>query len=346
MWKSWWKPRAAPDRNCKRPGLIDQRRAVRPWRRPNIVKEIFVNLKRFEVPRSKGGLCPMDDPLSWIETVIETSLQRGLGRQEALKLVYLLPEGLLSTADRALRSHKAAHRKNLSIGCQGVHWQDIQPGGNFGAFTGSLPATSAAVLGSTWALIGHSEERRAKRQVLEAYDPRVAADDEAAARANRAVDSLVQEEVQAALQAGLDVLLCVGEAAAERGDGPFSDQKPRIEGVLRAQLLDNLRGAGAYLKQRRVVIGYEPIWAIGPGKTPPGPDYIGFVSSYIKGVVRQALGFDPVVVYGGGLKEENAAAIAAVDTIGGGLVALTRFSGDIGFEVEGLQDIVQRVLEV
>jgi triosephosphate isomerase len=94
--------------------------------------------------------------------------------------------------------------------------------------------------------------------------------------------------------------------------------------------------------KRRVVIGYEPIWAIGPGKLPPGAGYIDFVSSAIKEVVARRFHFDPTVVYGGGLKEENAAMIASVPGIGGGLVALTQFSGDIGFYPEQLMKIIEK----
>ena len=56
-------------------------------------------------------------------------------------------------------------------------------------------------------------------------------------------------------------------------------------------------------------------------------------------------GFDPTVVYGGGLKEENAGMIAGIPTIGGGLVALTRFTGEIAFEPEGLVRIVGKYME-
>jgi len=92
------------------------------------------------------------------------------------------------------------------------------------------------------------------------------------------------------------------------------------------------------------VIGYEPVWAIGPGKTPPGKEYISFVSSFIKEVIQDELGFDPVVVYGGGLKVENAGMLSSIETVGGGLVALTRFTGEIGFEVEGLKRIIEEYI--
>jgi triosephosphate isomerase len=309
------------------------------------MREIYVNLKRFEVPKSKGGLCPTDDPIGWIESVIGESVDQGLGSMSGVDLVYLLSEGLVHAASETLHSYPEDQRSHLAVGCQGVHWEDVEPGGNFGAFTASLPATSAVALGSTWAIIGHSEERRAKRQVMEAYDPSIGSDEEAYLDASNAVDQLIQQEVQAALGAGLNALVCVGESAEERGEGTFEEQKPRIKKVLEAQLRTDFQGAESYLQERRIAIGYEPIWAIGPGRTPPGEAYISFVSAHIKEVVEEMLELDVSVVYGGGLKEENAAMIASIETIDGGLVALTRFTGDIGFDVAGLQGIVEKYVE-
>lgn len=309
------------------------------------MKEIYVNLKRFEVSRSLGGLCPEADPVKWIKTVIEDSVALGLGGNEALRLVYFLPESLIPTASDALAAAPAEKSKMLGIGCQGVHWDNITVGGNFGAFTSALPATSARNLGCTWAIIGHSEERRFKGQVMRMYDPAIDTNMEKMKQAADAVDALVQSEVQRALETGLNVLLCVGESAEERGEGTFEEQKPRIEAVLKEQLLVNLDGVKDYLGSQKIVIGYEPIWAIGPGKTPPGEAYISFVSSFIKAVVQENFGFEIPVVYGGGLKEENAEMIAGIVTIDGGLVALTRFSGEIGFDVPGLKGIVDKYLE-
>jgi len=308
------------------------------------MKEIYINLKRFEVPRKWGGLCPLDSPTTWIESVMEESVELGLGSLDELLLVYLLPEGLIHAATTKLNQYPGVETRMIGVGCQGVHWEDIRPGKNFGAFTSNLPASAARSLGSTWAIVGHSEERRAKLQVIQSYDPHVEDRAENRLRASQAVDQLVGEEVQCALGAGLNVLLCVGESAAQRGEGRFEAQQPRIEAVLKSQLLTNLQGVSDDLGERRVVIGYEPIWAIGPGKTPPGEEYISFISAYIQSVVRDKLNLELSIVYGGGLKEDNAGMIAGIETIDGGLVALTRFTGEIGFDVAGLKGIIEKYI--
>ena len=204
------------------------------------MKEIYVNLKRFDVPKSLGGLCPEENPVDWINGVVRDTIESGMGEHPGLKLVYFLPEGLIPEANKTLLSFPEDRRKMLAVGCQGVHWDDVTPGGNFGAFTTALPAAAAKTLGSTWAIIGHSEERRFKLQIMRSFDPGIDSDDALRAKAAKSVDRLVQAEVQAALKSGLNVLLCVGESAEERGDEDFDEQKPRIENVLREQLVTKL----------------------------------------------------------------------------------------------------------
>ena len=100
--------------------------------------------------------------------------------------------------------------------------------------------------------------------------------------------------------------------------GENADEQPRWQEVLKEQLTVGLEG----VDKSKVTIAYEPVWAIGPGKIPPDADYIRKIASYVKEVTD---GMD--VVYGGGLKTDNAKMLASVKEIDGGLIALTRFSG-------------------
>jgi len=85
-----------------------------------------------------------------------------------------------------------------------------------------------------------------------------------------------------------------------------------------------------------VVIAYEPVWSIGPGKTPAGREYITQIAGFVKECTG---GID--VVYGGGLKTDNAEMLAGIAEIDGGLIALTRFSGEIGFYPKEYLEIIR-----
>lgn len=306
--------------------------------------EIFINLKRFDVPKNLGGICPIENPKVWIKSIMKQSVKLGLGSLKDINITYLIPEALIISAIEELSTYPKGQTTGINVGCQGVYRENIKLGGNFGAFTTNLPAAAAKTIGCIWSIIGHSEERKDKLGIIEKYESYNKDKQDSTERASQTIDSLINQEVLCALDMGMNVLLCIGETAKERGNGTFEEQKSRIHKVLRSQLEIGLKGVNGYIPKNKIVIGYEPTWAIGPGKTPPDAGYIGFVSSYVKAAVKERYGFDPVVVYGGGLKEENAATISSIDTIGGGLVALTRFTGDIGFKVADLKKIVDKYI--
>lgn len=308
-------------------------------------KTIFINLKRFDIPRSRGGICPREDSSEWAREILHKTVELGLQNRENLRFVFFFPQSLLIPALKTLEELEV-DPSVLTVGCQGVYREDVRAGGNFGAFTTHFPAQAAASLGCRWALIGHSEERKDKFDLITAYDPAVSTSREARERAHETVDRVLNQEVLRALEAGLKVLFCVGETAEEKGEGPEEIQRSRVKEVLRRQLEVGLAEVGEILAKNpggELVIGYEPRWAIGPGKVPPGPEYIEFVSIEIK--KSAPLSQIPLVVYGGGLKVENAKAIGSIRSIDGGLVALTRFTPPLEFSPQGLKEIVDQYME-
>lgn len=307
------------------------------------MKEIFINLKRFDVPKELGGVCNESNPKTWIENIVDKSIELGLGDLEDIMVVYMLPESYIIPAIQRLEKYPIEKRRTLAIGVQGVYRTDVKKGGNFGALTTHLPAAAAFNVGCKGVLIGHCEERRDKQEIIEAFELNAMKTEDMKERVANAIDTLINKEVLSALNRNMHVLFCIGETAEQRGEGNLEDVKENVEKVLRGQLERGLNGVKEYLNNN-IVIAYEPIWAIGPGKVPPNGDYIAFVSEYIKKVVKEYLNIDISVVYGGGLKEENAKMISEIKTIDGGLVALTKFTGDIGFSVEELKVIIDKYL--
>ena len=254
-------------------------------------------------------LAPMQD---W-GTAVVRSTQEALGKYDpaGVEFVQYLPEAHLLSAVLARTENSP-----VQIGCQGVYRMNTAVGGNFGAFTTNRPASAARAMGCTSTLIGHCEERNDKKGILA----------EAGVADSGAVNRLLNQEIKCAQASGLTVLYCIGET---------SEEQPQWEAVLGEQLDIGLEG----VDRSRVVIGYEPVWSIGPGKTPADRDYITKIARFVK---ERTGGMD--VVYGGGLKADNAAMLASIDEIDGGLIALTRFQGEIGFYPEEYLEIIRLYL--
>lgn len=301
------------------------------------MKQIFVNLKRFDIPSAYGGICPSDNPKEWIEYVIDESVKNKLGESTTVEVTLILPESLLIPAIGRLNTYTKEQTTSLFIGSQSVFRNDTAVGGNFGAFSTNIPASIVKSMGCTWTMIGHSEERKDKEEIINAY----VNDASQLSEIKKCVDKMLNEEVHRALERDLNVLLCVGETADQKGTGTEEEQQANVKTVLKQQLITGFKGIEQYQKSLKFVIGYEPIWAIGPGKTPPGKEYIAFVSEYIKEVIKEEFDVEMDVIYGGGLKEENAPMIASIDSINGGLVALTVFTMPPAFEPEALKNIIE-----
>jgi triosephosphate isomerase (TIM) len=146
-----------------------------------------------------------------------------------------------------------------------------------GAFTGEISAPMLRELGVYGAIVGHSERRQLFGET----------------------DEGVGKRTRAALDAGLSVIACVGETEAEREAGETEDVLRRQVSVLEAE--DNL------------VVAYEPVWAIGTGKTAT-PEIAQAAHAFIKGLI------DAPVLYGGSVKPDNAAELLAQPDVDGALV--------------------------
>ena len=276
------------------------------------MKHIFLNLKRFDVPVALGGVNRIA-PLNEWGTYIVANTQEALKKYDPseVEFVQYFPEAHLLNAVAA-----RCEGSPVQIGCQSVYRMNTAVGGNFGAFTTNRPVSIMKAMDVNYTIIGHCEERNDKMGILA----------EAGVVDTKAVNRILNQEIKLAVANGMKVLYCIGEKDTELENW---------DEVLREQLEIGLEG----VDKSQVVIGYEPIWSIGPGKTPAGKDYITKIARFVKEVTG---GID--VVYGGGLKVDNAEMLASIEEIDGGLIALTRFQGEIGFYPDEYIEIIRTYL--
>ena len=156
-----------------------------------------------------------------------------------------------------------------------------------GAHTGDISAPMLADLGAGFVILGHSERRQNHAET----------------------DATVHAKTQAAMAAGLTPIVCVGEIEAERVAGRQTDI---VGGQLALSLPDGFSG----------VVAYEPVWAIGTGRTPTEADVAAMHGFIRAALVRQlgAAGQGVRILYGGSVKPSNAGALLAIADVGGALV--------------------------
>jgi len=182
---------------------------------------------------------------------------------------------------------EAAKESNVAIGGQNVHWKEE------GAFTGEISAAMLLALGVKHVIVGHSERRQYFGET----------------------DDTVNLRLKAALEAGLTPICCVGEVLEEREAGLTDD-------VLRRQCVRAFHAVSAK-KAAKLVVAYEPVWAIGTGKTAT-PEIAAEAHAVIRREVTEIFGDEFAgklrILYGGSVKPENAATLMAQEEIDGALV--------------------------
>jgi triosephosphate isomerase len=194
-----------------------------------------------------------------------------------------------------------ADRADLGVGVQNIHWEDK------GAFTGENSAPIARAAGARYVLVGHSERRHVFGET----------------------DEETGRKTAAAVRAGLTPVVCVGETLAQREAGDTA-----------AVVIRQLRAAVAHVESHNIVnslIAYEPVWAIGTGKTATPAD-----ASAVHQAIRAELklltsdrGTAVPILYGGSVNHGNAGSLLGAAEVGGLLV------GGASLDAEGWAGIVR-----
>lgn len=193
------------------------------------------------------------------------------------------------------RVSKLVKGTNILVGGQNIHFEAN------GAFTGENNAAMLLDLKCTYVILGHSERRTLFGETNE----------------------IINKKVKKALESGLSAIVCVGETLAEREAG-------KTEKVLEDHVLNSLKG---FTKEQfaKIVIAYEPVWAIGTGKTAT-PEQAEEAHAYIRKLLAGMIGQEGAsavrIQYGGSVKPENVKELMSKENIDGALVGGASLKAD------------------
>lgn len=201
---------------------------------------------------------------------------------------------------------KALENSNVALGAQNMHPKAS------GAYTGEISAGMLRDLFVAYVIIGHSERREYFGET----------------------DAFVNEKVKVALEANLKPIMCVGETLEQREAGKALD-------VIKTQIVDGLKDVKLGAPEQ-LVIAYEPVWAIGTGKTAT-PEQAQEVHAAIRGMLADIFDADTAshirILYGGSMKPANADELLAQPDIDGGLI------GGAALEAKSFVKLVESALK-
>jgi triosephosphate isomerase len=212
-----------------------------------------------------------------------------------VELVLCPPAVYVGTVGSALGISGNTSPSGVALGGQNMHDKGS------GAFTGEVAAPMLVDLGCRYVILGHSERRTLFGET----------------------DAIVNAKTKAALAAGLTPIVCVGETLEEREAG-------RTQAVVTTQIDGSLAGLSA-ADLEKVVVAYEPVWAIGTGKvaTPQqAQDVHALIRRLLAGLASPAVAAAVRIQYGGSVKPDNAADLAAQPDIDGALVGGASLKAD------------------
>ena len=217
-------------------------------------------------------------------------------RDEALSFIYAVADkvpaqdkvdSVICAPFVLLRCLVKRQGENLRIGAQNMHFEEQ------GAFTGEIAPSMLTTTGVTYVIIGHSERRAMFNET----------------------DETCNKKLHAAYKHGLVPILCVGESLEHREGG-------KTEAVIKEQIVKDLEGLTAD-QVKELVIAYEPIWAIGTGKTATtemADETCGYIRSLVKELYSEEVGEAIRIQYGGSVKLNNIDELMAQPNIDGALI--------------------------
>jgi len=232
--------------------------------------------------------------------------------QEAVELVRELKELVSDVKDRDIlvcppftalyAVSRELEGSNIALGAQNMFYEEK------GAFTGEISPLMVKDVGCSYVILGHSERRHIFSET----------------------DELINKKVLSAVNHGLIPILCVGETLQER-------EEDKTKEVIERQVKEGLKGLN---ETSEFVIAYEPVWAIGTGKTAT-PELAEEVHSFIREILAEMFGKEKAdsrrILYGGSVKPENAAGLMSQPNIDGSLV------GGASLKAESFAKIVKSI---
>ncbi|MBS4537768.1 triose-phosphate isomerase [Clostridium sp. D2Q-11] len=185
------------------------------------------------------------------------------------------------------RVKKELEGTNVKLGSQNIHWEES------GAYTGEVSPLMLKEIGIDYAIIGHSERRQYFNET----------------------DETVNKKVKTSLNHGINPIICVGETLEEREENKAQDK-------VKTQVIKALKGVEEN-QMKDIVLAYEPIWAIGTGKTASSEDaneMISFIRNIIEDIYNEEISEEIRIQYGGSVKPANVTEIMNQPDIDGALV--------------------------
>ena len=227
---------------------------------------------------------------------IAANWKMNLRKDEAIELAKKMKEGLKNAKNKYMIAPSfpflqavgdVLKGSSILLGAQNMGLEEA------GAYTGDVSPLQLLDVGVKTVILGHSERRHIFKET----------------------DQMINKKVLLALKHGMEVILCIGEKLEEREGG-------KAEAVCKAQVMEGLKGVSKDDMQK-VTIAYEPVWAIGTGKSASpkdADDMHAFIRTCIASLYDEKIAKDIVIQYGGSMKESNAEELLKMPNINGGLI--------------------------